>query len=86
MDCGDHVVVINSQDIALRGDEWYYRVYFHHTGYPGGATWTKAWELHKIDPTMILWKACYKELDKNWSRRGRMLRLHILKMKKFLWT
>lgn len=53
-DCGDHVVVINSQDISMRGDEWYYRVYFHHTGYPGGATWTKAWELHKKDPTMVV--------------------------------
>jgi ribosomal protein L13 len=52
-DCGDHVVVINSQDIALKGDEWYYRVYFHHTGYPGGATWTKAYELHQKDPTMV---------------------------------
>lgn len=37
----------------MRGDEWYYRVYFNHTGYPGGATWTKAWELHKKDPTMV---------------------------------
>lgn len=52
-DCGDHVVVINSQDIALKGDEWFYRVYFHHTGYPGGATWTKAYELHQKDPTMV---------------------------------
>lgn len=37
----------------MKADEWYYRVYFHHTGYPGGATWTKAWELHKKDPTMV---------------------------------
>ncbi|CAL8135423.1 unnamed protein product [Orchesella dallaii] len=78
-DCGDHVVVINSQDIAMRGDEWYYRVYFHHTGYPGGATWTKAWELHKKDPTMIIWKACYRDLEKDLTRRGRMQRLHIFK-------
>lgn len=52
-DCGDHVVVINSKDIALPGDEWRQRVYFHHTGYPGGATWTLAWELHDKDPTMV---------------------------------
>jgi len=52
-DCGDHVVVINSKDIALPGDEWRKRVYFHHTGYPGGATWTLAWELHDKDPTMV---------------------------------
>ncbi|PSN52872.1 39S ribosomal protein L13 [Blattella germanica] len=76
-DCGDHVVIINSKDIALRGDEWRNRVYFHHTGYPGGATWTLAWELHDKDPTMIMWKAVYNSLDGNLQRRYTMQRLHI---------
>lgn len=52
-DCGDHVVVINTADIALPGDEWTKRVYFHHTGYPGGATWTLAWELHEKDKKQV---------------------------------
>ena len=52
-DCGDHVVVINSKEVALRGDEWKKRVYFHHTGYPKGASWTLAWQLHEKDPTMV---------------------------------
>ncbi|KAG8260591.1 54S ribosomal protein L13 [Homalodisca vitripennis] len=52
-DTGDHVVVINSRHVALPGDEWRRRSYFHHTGYPGGATWTMAWELHEKDPTMV---------------------------------
>ena len=46
-------MVINSRDIALPGDEWEKRVYFHHTGYAGGATWTLAWQLHEADPTMV---------------------------------
>ncbi|RLU24979.1 hypothetical protein DMN91_003071 [Ooceraea biroi] len=50
---GDHVVVINSKEIALRGDEWRKRVYFHHTTYHGGASWTLAWELHNKDPTLV---------------------------------
>ncbi|XP_043286931.1 39S ribosomal protein L13, mitochondrial-like [Venturia canescens] len=76
-DCGDHVVVINSKDIALRGDDWTKRVYFHHTGYHGGATWTLAWELHKKDPTLIVSKAVYRWLPKNLNRRHTMRRLHI---------
>ncbi|KAL6267331.1 hypothetical protein P5V15_000406 [Pogonomyrmex californicus] len=76
-DCGDHVVVINSKDIALRGDEWRKRVYFHHTTYHGGATWTLAWELHHKDPTMIVEKAVYRALPKNLQRRHTMQRLHI---------
>ncbi|XP_053972767.1 39S ribosomal protein L13, mitochondrial [Hylaeus volcanicus] len=76
-ECGDHVIVINSKYIALRGDEWKKRVYFHHTTYHGGATWTLAWELHKRDPTMIMNKAVYSALDKNLQRRHTMQRLHI---------
>ncbi|KAJ8912918.1 hypothetical protein NQ315_017248 [Exocentrus adspersus] len=75
--CGDVVVVINSADIALPGDEWKKRVYFHHTGYPGGASWTLAWELHEKDPTMVLKKAVYNSMDGNIQRRYTMQRLLI---------
>lgn len=52
-DCGDHVVCINTARIALPGDEWTKRVYFHHTTYAGGASWTLAWELHEKDKKMV---------------------------------
>ncbi|TRY63611.1 hypothetical protein TCAL_00434 [Tigriopus californicus] len=82
MDVGDHVVVINSQDVALLGREWQMRVYFHHTGYPkthykGGARWIPAWELHSRDPTLVLWKACYNNLYGDIHRKGFMARLHV---------
>ncbi|GLV43346.1 mitochondrial ribosomal protein L13 [Carabus blaptoides fortunei] len=76
-DCGDHVVVINSKELALPGDEWRKRVYFHHTGFPGGASWTLAWELHEKDPTAILKKAIYRSMHGNLQRRTTMKRLHI---------
>ncbi|XP_031849874.1 mitochondrial ribosomal protein L13 [Nomia melanderi] len=76
-ECGDHVIVINSKDIALRGDEWQKRVYFHHTGYHGGDTWTLAWELHSKDPTMIMKKAVYSSMRGNLQRRYVMERLHV---------
>lgn len=75
--CGDHVIVINSKDIALRGDEWRKRVYFHHTTYIGGASWTLAWELHDRNPTLIVQKAVYAAMDGNLQRRHTMQRLHI---------
>lgn len=53
-DCGDHVVAINTAKIALPGDEWTRRVYFHHTGYAGGASWTLAHELHEKDKTKVI--------------------------------
>lgn len=66
-DCGDHVVAINTKEIALPGNEWQKRAYFHHTGYPGGATWTLAWELHEKDPTMVKILFCW---EKNENFKG----------------
>uniref|UniRef100_U5EXA1 Putative 39s ribosomal protein l13 mitochondrial n=1 Tax=Corethrella appendiculata TaxID=1370023 RepID=U5EXA1_9DIPT len=76
---GDHVVAINTSEIALPGDEWKKRVYFHHTGYPGGATWTLAWEMHTKDPTLIMKKAVYRALGNSLRRRHTMTRLHLFK-------
>lgn len=36
MDCGDHVVVINAEKVVLTGKKRTQKVYYHHTGYPGG--------------------------------------------------
>ena len=85
-DCGDHVVVINSKHIALLGREWQYRVYYHHTGYPAsfkhmgrhnGKLWIPAWQLHDRDPTLILWKAVYNNMENNIMRKNNIARLHI---------
>ena len=85
-DCGDHVVVINSKHIALLGREWQYRVYYHHTGYPrafkhmgrhNGKLWIPAWQLHDRDPTLVLWKAVYNNMENNLMRRNNIARLHI---------
>lgn len=72
-------MVINTSEIALPGDEWKKRAYFHHSGYPGGATWTLAWELHKKDPTLIVKKAIYRALGINLQRHNTMQRLHLFK-------
>ena len=36
MDCGDNVIVINADKIVLTGRKRDQKVYYHHTGYPGG--------------------------------------------------
>ena len=36
MDDGDHVVVINADQVVLTGRKKDQKVYFHHTGFPGG--------------------------------------------------
>ena len=36
MDDGDNVVVVNADQVILTGKKKDQKVYFHHTGYPGG--------------------------------------------------
>lgn len=36
MDCGDHIVVVNAEKVVLTGRKAQQKVYYHHTGYPGG--------------------------------------------------
>lgn len=36
MDCGDNVIVINADKVKLTGAKRANKVYYRHTGYPGG--------------------------------------------------
>jgi len=36
VDCGDHVIVINAEKIKLTGNKLTDKIYYWHTGHPGG--------------------------------------------------
>lgn len=36
VDCGDNVIIINAEKVVLTGRKRDQKVYYHHTGYPGG--------------------------------------------------
>ncbi|MEH6725919.1 MAG: 50S ribosomal protein L13 [Hyphomicrobiales bacterium] len=36
MDCGDHVIVVNAEKVAFTGKKFEDKVYYWHTGFPGG--------------------------------------------------
>ncbi len=36
VDCGDNVIIINADKVALTGNKWSGRTYIRYTGYPGG--------------------------------------------------
>jgi large subunit ribosomal protein L13 len=42
MDCGDHIVVVNAEKVALTGNKRTQKMYYRHTGYPGGIKETSA--------------------------------------------
>jgi large subunit ribosomal protein L13 len=36
MDCGDHVIVVNAEKVALTGNKAADSIFYWHTGFPGG--------------------------------------------------
>ena len=71
VDCGDNVIVINSDKIRLTGNKWENKVYVRHSGYPGGQKTTTPKQLMAKSSTRIIEKAVKGMLPKN--RLGRAL-------------
>jgi len=65
MDTGDHVIVINAAKVRLTGTKPEKKEYFHHTMYPGGATWTKLAEVLQKHPERIVQRAVRGMMPKN---------------------
>jgi large subunit ribosomal protein L13 len=65
VDCGDNVIVINSEKINLSGNKWSEKSYIRHTGYPGGQRSLTATELFSKDPARLVEKSVKGMLPKN---------------------
>ena len=65
VDCGDNVVVINAEKVQLTGKKWTDKLYFRHTGYPGGQRITNPTELLAKNPIALVEKAVKGMLPKN---------------------
>ena len=78
VDTGDHVVIINSQDIQFTRNKFRVKTYYHHTGYPGGIKAITAEHLHAKKPTEILSKAIRGMLPKSplGKQMARKLRIY----------
>jgi len=65
VDTGDCVVVINADKIRLTGRKMEQKVYYRHTGYPGGLKSTNAKTLLATKPERVLKNAVKGMLPKN---------------------
>jgi large subunit ribosomal protein L13 len=71
MDGGDFVVVVNAEKIKIMGRKDEQKVYYHHTGYPGGIKATPYKMMLAKHPDRILRSAVKGMLPK--TRMGRHL-------------
>jgi large subunit ribosomal protein L13 len=77
MDTGDHVVVINAEKIVLSGRKAEDKRYFHHTMYPGGATWTSIREVMAKHPERVVTRAVQGMMPRTKLGRAMMKKLKV---------
>jgi large subunit ribosomal protein L13 len=77
IDTGDHVVVINAARVALTGRKAEDKRYFHHTLYPGGATWTSIREVMAKHPERVIERAVQGMLPRTKLGRAMFKKLKV---------
>jgi large subunit ribosomal protein L13 len=78
IDCGDFVVVINSDKIILTGKKFYQKKYFTHSHYPGGAKIIPYSTLISKNSKKVLFLSVKGMLPKNKLSSRQIKRLKIL--------
>ncbi len=77
IDCGDFVVVINAKDLKVTGEKLTEKMYYHHSGFPGGLRERSLQEQLNLDPTKVIEHAVRGMLPVNKLRDARLARLKI---------
>ena len=77
VDTGDFVIVVNAEKVILTGKKLKDKIYYHHTGYPGGLRAISAEKLMSKKPTEILRIAVKGMLPKNSLSRQVLRKLKI---------
>ena len=78
VDCGDNVIVINAEKVALKGNKMTDRVYTRYTGYPGGQRFTTPKEiLNSNHPERLVERAVRGMLPKTRLGEKILHNLHV---------
>jgi large subunit ribosomal protein L13 len=77
IDCGDHVVIINSDKLVVTGKKLSDKMYYHHSHYPSGLAELTLGEKMAKDSTTVIIKAIRGMLPDNKLRDERLGRLKV---------
>ena len=65
VDTGDYIIVINAEKVRVTGNKEDGKVYWRHSGYPGGIKGTNVSDMRATHPERIIEKAVKGMLPKN---------------------
>ena len=77
IDGGDYVVVINASETVVTGDKETAKIYYRHSGFPGGIKDASLAEVREKFPERIIENAVKGMLPKNKLSDERMKRLRV---------
>ena len=77
VDTGDYIVVVNAEKVKVTGKKATDKIYYSHTGYPGGIKEINFEKLVAIKPEMIIEKAVKGMLPRNPLGRAMFRKLKI---------
>lgn len=78
IDCGDHIVIVNAEKVRLTGTKRTDKVYYWHTGHPGGIKSRTAGALLDGEhPERVIIKAVERMITRNPMGRQQMRKLHV---------
>lgn len=77
IDSGDYVVIVNAENLVVTGKKLENKIYYKHSGYPGGLKEKSLKDVMEKDPTHAVLKSVRGMLPVNKLRQGRLERLKI---------
>jgi len=77
IDCGDNIIVINADKIFLTGKKETDKIYYHHTGYPGGIKSISVRAVREKKSEDLIKKAVQRMLGSGPLAYKQLTRLHI---------
>jgi large subunit ribosomal protein L13 len=77
LDSGDHVVVVNANKIKMTGNKIDQKMYYSHSGYPGGLKEVPAKRVREAKPEWVVREAILGMLPKNKLRARRAKKLRV---------
>jgi len=81
-DCGDQVEIINTDKIRVTGRKLKQKIYWRHTGYPGGIKARTLIQQMERDSRQVMRQAVYGMLPKNKLRDKLIKKLKLYKAEK----
>lgn len=77
IDCGDFVIVINTDNLVVTGNKMEDKMYYRHSGFPGGLKEAQLKDKMAKDSTEVIFKSVRGMLPVNKLRDGRLARLKL---------